>query len=189
MTNLQTMLVLAVALTVGGSMFGVDPAHAQLGNGSAAIGRGPPDAASSKTPQAGAPRAVGSCITNRTAFRTQTNAIQRNAPVSFFLMDNTHVPVTHAAGCLIVDFAGEMYANTNAGTIRIRASIVGIGVGEPPEALIGHTVDPTEFETRSMRFVFPDVPAGTHTVRIDWRTDDIFATLRARNRTLTVQHR
>jgi hypothetical protein len=177
MKILHMMPGFAALFVFGTLIVGVDPADGQLGT-NAAVGD-----------EQAAARVFGSCITNRTVFRTQTNQVQTLSPLSFRTMDNTHLPVTHAAGCLIVDFAGELHSNTNAGRIHIRAFITGRGVAEPPEALIGHSVEATEFETRSMRFVVPNVPAGTHTVRIEWLMDDLFGIARARNRTLTVQHR
>ena len=193
MTNLQTMLAFAAALTLGALLVAVDPARAILGTASTAvgsggesIGRGSPDTASSEA-QSAAPRAVGTCVTNRMAFRTQTNFVEMTF-TDFAVMPNTHYPVTHAAGCLIVDFAGEVAGDTADDAMFIRASIQGIGAAEPPEVFLGLPVAANFREMRSMRFVFPNVPAGTHTVRIEWRSLS-GGTVATESRTLTIQYR
>ena len=190
MRNLHTMLAAVAALTMGASLFGLDPAHAQLGNGSGAIGAGGEaigtiEGGVSEGERAAAPRIVGGCVTNRTAYRTQSNTVTTTSS-TFVTMPNTHLPVTHAAGCLIVDVVGEV-TNTNTATMFIRAWIGGIGAAEPPDGALGVPALAGAIETRSMRFVFPNVPAGTHTVRIEWRT--FSGTMFALHRALTVMHR
>ena len=192
MRILHTIFVFAAALSIGTFLVDVDPAHAQLGTGNAAIGgggeaigRGAPEGAASEAPRAVAP--LGQCVTNRTAFRTPGNFVGTTS-TSFALMPNTHFPVTHAAGCLIVDFAGMVQIDDASNQMRIQAIIVGIGIAEPGQMFIGRPAAPGDVETRSMRFVFRDVPAGTHTVRIDWRSDT-GGNVNVASRTLTVQYR
>ena len=191
MNVFRCLLACAVALTIGaGGVAG--SARAQLGNGSAAIGTGRaigavPETASPEAAKVGAPRAIGQCVTNRTAFRTQDNEVSTTS-FTFVTMANTHFPVTHQAGCLVVDLAG-MVANASAlGAISVRAWIGGVGAAEPPEISLGRPIEALIYDTRSMRFVFPNVPAGTHTVRIDWRSQT-GSTVSVNERTLTVQYR
>ena len=190
MKHLFTTMAVVAAVTMGGSLVDVDPARAELGAGGSSIGSGGnaigKGAAQGETAAyEAAPRAVGGCTTNKTQFRTQTNQVHTASNV-FAVMPNTHFPVTHAAGCLIVDFAGEMAAI--GAYLEVRAWIGGIGAAEPPVVLLAPNSGADAItDTRSMRFVFPNVPAGTHTVRIDWKlaSGDAFAT----RRTLTVMHR
>ena len=191
MTNLRSLFAVAAALAIGALLGGGGLVQAKLGTGDEAIG-GTPDIASVGAPRAEAPRVVGQCITNRTAYRTQTNQVSATPGLfTFVLMANTHLPVTHAAGCLIVDFSAEMSAGTADTNMIIRASISGTGlqVAEPPFAAVGRPVAANVYEMRSMRFVFPSVPAGTHTVRIEWSRGSGAGPGEIRNRTLTVQYR
>ena len=192
MRILHTIFVFAAALSIGTFLADVDPAHAQLGTGNAAIGgggeaigRGAPEGAASEAPRAVAP--LGQCVTNRTAFRTPGNFVGTTS-TSFALMPNTHFPVTHAAGCLIVDFAGTVLSSDASNAVTIRAFIVGIGPAEPGAVSMGRPAAPGIFETRSMRFVFRDLPAGTHTVRIEWQSNT-GGNVNVAFRTLTVQYR
>ena len=186
MTRIGTMLCVAVALIAGAAIGGGGLVQAGLGTGGEAIDRGALALAASGAPDA-APRTFGQCITNRTAYRTQSNVVS-TISTDYVVMANTHLPVTHTAGCLIVDFAGVVATIGSANRMIIRAWIPGIGTAEPPLAFLGQPVTSAVHETRSMRFVFPNVPAGTHSVRIDWRseTGDLVAAV---YRTLTVQYR
>lgn len=186
------MLAVVAALAVGSLLADVDPAHAQLGTGSTAIGGGGeaigrevPDTRSSEAPRAVAP--VGQCVTNRTAFRNPMNFVGTRS-TDFAVMPNTHFKVTHAAGCLIVDFAGIVLTTDASNQMTIQAFVAGIGTAEPGQMFLGRPAAPGDFETRSMRFVFRDLPAGTHTVRIDWRSEP-GGNVNVGPRTLTVQYR
>ena len=196
MTQYRSFLAAAVALATGTAAVGVAPAHAQLGTGDSAIGAGGEAVGAAlssngtEAESAAAPRTTGGCTTNKTEFRTQSNLVEKvwNGFSGFSTMPNTHLPVTHAAGCLIVDFSGDMtLLGANPPTF-IRALIAGVGAAEPSWASVGTPATPGNMMVRSARFVFPNVPAGTHTVRIEWSVI-ASGTVRAERRTLTVQHR
>ena len=192
MTQNRLSPAVAVALALGVAVGGVAPSQAQIGTGNSIIGAGDetigavvsPDDPKANRAEA---RAFGDCIVNRIAYRTQENLVQTSSG-AFATMPNTHVPVTHADGCLVVDLAVEMTNSDGSGNLMVRAVINGIGVATPIGTLLGRVVSPTVYETRSMRFMFPNVPAGTHTVKIEWLASG-GGTASAQKRTLTVQHR
>ena len=186
MTRTGTMFAIAAALAIGATFGGDGLVQARLGTGGEAIG-GTPEMVSAHTRANDASRSVGNCITNRTAYRTQSNSASTVSGI-FAAMPNTHFPVTHNAGCLIVDFSGEVYTSSATTRMLIRAWIGGIGAAEPVFVFLGRPVAAGILEVRSMRFVFPNVPAGTHTVRIDWASSS-GASVHVNRRTLTAQYR
>jgi hypothetical protein len=186
MNTFVAKLAVAIPLALGVAA-GSSVAHAQLGNATAAIGSaGEADAGPSEG-RAAAPRVVGNCITNRTAYRTQSNSVSTTSP-TFSTMPNTHFPVTHAAGCIIVDFSAMVLIVNSTERMLVRAWIGGIGAAEPLQMNLGRPASANQYETRSTHFVFPNVPAGTHTVRIEWRSQN-GGNVGVGNRTLKVQYR
>jgi hypothetical protein len=186
-----TLLAAAAALTIGAVFTGVELAQAQqLGTGSNALGSGGASIGRADVPmvedqRAVAPAIAGDCVTNRTRFRTETNFV--NTTTTFFVkMPNTHLPVTTSGGCLIVDFAGEVFISDSDNGLKIQAYISGIGEAQPSSVFLG--LPAGKWDTRSMRFVFPNVPAGQHIVRIEYRRDN-GGTVSTKVRTLTVQYR
>ena len=187
MTRTGTMLTISAALAVGAMFGGGGLVQARLGTGGETVEGRVLDVAPREASGAVAPRAFGQCITNRTAFRTQSNGIN-TASAAYEIMPNTHFPVTHNAGCLIVDFSGEMTANDADTLMQIKATIPGTTAEPSSGAFLGRSAFPFFLETRSMRFVFPNLPAGTHTVRIEWRASGA-GSVTAASRTMTVQYR
>jgi hypothetical protein len=133
----------------------------------------------------------GVCTPTKLAFKTLTN-LKSTTSASFVPMPGTQRTIkTSANSCIIVAFSGEVTADfQNQMEIRAFASSL---VGEPPFLRMGRSVSPSNLEARSMRFVFKDVPAGTHNVGIAWRSEkggaDVGGTVYARNRTLIIRYR
>ncbi len=129
----------------------------------------------------------GGCNTNKLVFKTLTN-LDSTTSASFAPMPGTQRTITTSVNsCIIVDFSGETAVDAGLDRMEIRAFASSV-VGEPPSVLMGFGQPPPSFRTRSMRFVFKDVPAGTHNVGIAWRSEQ-GGTVSTRNRTLTIEYR
>jgi hypothetical protein len=116
----------------------------------------------------------GGCNTTKLAFNAPMPGTQRTI-------------TTSDKSCVIVDFSGEQ-ASEGVNRMEIRAFASSV-VGEPPSVLMGFAQPAPNFRTRSMRFVFKNLPAGTHNVGIAWRSENEGAIVSTRNRTLTIQYR
>jgi hypothetical protein len=171
MTNSRFFLSIAAAISISALVGLVQLAPAQ-------------DAAASLGSNA---NVAGGCNTNKLAFKTLTS-LDSTTSASFAPMPGTQRAVTTSANsCIIVDFAGETAAAVGLDRMEIRAFASSL-VGEPPSVLMGFGQPPPSFRTRSMRFVFKDVPAGTHNVGIAWRSEQ-GGPVSIRNRTLTIEYR
>ena len=135
----------------------------------------------------------GACTTNRVKFRTATNEVSENSG-TFTNIPQSSVNVTvggAAPTCVIVVFSAEVQTSLTLGLL-VRARLTGgIGIGEPPHALF-YVGDPLARQTRSMQFVFENVPPGSYTVRMQFRAvvvDEGPGDASLIRRTLVVHHR
>jgi hypothetical protein len=171
MTNSRFFLSIAAAMSFSASVDPVQLAHAQ-------------DAAASPGLNA---NVGGGCNTTKLAFKTSTS-LDNTTSASFAPMPGTQRTITTSdKSCVIVDFSGEQ-ASEGVNRMEIRAFASSV-VGEPPSVLMGFAQPAPNFRTRSMRFVFKNLPAGTHNVGIAWRSENEGAIVSTRNRTLTIQYR
>ncbi len=167
MTSSRFFLSVVAAMSFSASVGNAQPAHAQ-------------DAAASAGSRA---NVAGRCNTTKLAFKTLTTS-DTTTSASFAPMPRTQSAITTSAkSCVIVDFSGEQF-----GGVEIRAFASSL-VGEPPFAQLGTPIFPGQLDTTSMRFVFEDVPAGTHNVGIAWRSPTAGTSVIVQNRILTIQYR
>lgn len=141
-------------------------------------------------PAPSAAQVLSDCDIARASFRAG-GAEEVTNSAAFVTIPRTSVQFTQLLpGCVIADFTAESYAPKNARMI-VRATIVGVGEGAPGPVM--WTQDHDEdgngkgFRVQGFRFVFPDVPIGLHTLRVQWRSGND-AEIRVRGRTVTVQH-
>ncbi len=135
---------------------------------------------------------AGRCTTTKLAVKTLTNLVSSTTSASFVPMPGTQRAITLSANnCIIVEFSGELTADFRNG-MEIRAFASSL-VGEPPFLRMGRSITPSNFEARSVRFVFKGVPAGAYNVGIAWRSENVGALvdskIYARNRSLTIRYR
>ncbi|WP_437742217.1 EF-hand domain-containing protein [Sorangium sp. So ce1504] len=88
---------------------------------------------------------------------------------------------TSAQQDLIVTFSAE--AASNSGRMFVRALVDGVDVGN---VTLLHANMSNRGGTRSMTFVAPSVPAGNHTVQIQWSGDTAGGDIRLGDRTMAV---
>lgn len=130
------------------------------------------------------------CVTGKTAFSIDNDLMQTTS-ASFALMPGMRrVVATSAAGCVIVEFAGELASADTGSRAQLRAVVHGGAVAEPASVRAGFPALGNEgaFELRAMRFVFASLPAGTYDVRLEWRSEG-GQTVSVQARTLTIQYR
>ena len=135
------------------------------------------------------PEAVAgsNCLTNKTAFVVRDDLVSTTS-TTFVLMPGTRRTVTTSAlGCVIVQFSGELTTQDANHRPFLRVVANGVATAEPIEVRAGFPVSPSNFELRSMQFVFNSLPADTYDFRLLWRTSGNTAFTEAR--TLTIHHR
>jgi hypothetical protein len=127
------------------------------------------------------------CTTNKTAFVARDDQVSTTS-TTFALMPGTRrVVTTSAAGCVIVQFSGELASPTTNDRAYLRAVAHGVGIAQPVEVRAGFSSSAGNFELRSMQFVFASLPAGSYDFRIEWHT--AVASSSVASRTLTIQYR
>jgi hypothetical protein len=90
--------------------------------------------------------------------------------------------------CVVVVFSAEAQTGLDR-NMAVRARLLsGIGVGEPPQVFFGRHAD-VGLHTRSMQFVFPEVPPGNQSLRIQFRSTGPGDVVRIGARTTVVHHR
>ncbi|MPZ58987.1 MAG: hypothetical protein GEU91_21370 [Rhizobiales bacterium] len=112
----------------------------------------------------------GSCVVNRATFRAQTSGGGSTNSTTFVNIPQTALDVTVGGAnptCAIVVFTAQTQTTADENMV-VRARIPGIGIGVPAEFALGTGTGATE--SRPAQFVFENVPPGTYTVRMQYRS-------------------
>lgn len=147
-------------------------------------------------------RPLGSCEVNKIAYRTENTFIATNSINFVNVPLSSHTFVQGAGGgCIVVRFSAETRAQPGT-IVGMMALLDATTQGLPgyvlwasdypdfenPCTCSGGSDSPIGFNVRNFEFIFPDVPAGVHTVRMQWaRLGGSPAELFFR--TLTISHR
>jgi len=101
-------------------------------------------------------------------YKVSNNNKQTDSVTYVNMLDGAVPFTTGQKGCVIVVFSAQM----NSGTYRamVRARLDNTTNGQPAEYRMAEAVN--EVETRTATFVFPNVPAGAHTLRMQFASPD-----------------
>lgn len=101
-------------------------------------------------------------------YKVSNNNKQTNSTTYVNMLDGAVPFTTGQKGCVIVTFTTQM----NSGTYRamVRARLDNMTDGMPGEYRLAEAVN--EVETRTATFVFANVPAGAHTLRMQFASPD-----------------
>ena len=132
--------------------------------------------------------AAGSCLVNRVKYRTTAN---QNGTYSTGFVDvpDSYVSITVGGAnpsCVIATFSAS--ARVVNSTMYVRAYIPQLGATAEPQSSFFTALSGSLFHAHSMQFVFPSIPPGQYSVRIQYRSQNgqlVFVG----TRTLTVQFR
>jgi hypothetical protein len=163
-------------------------AGAAIGTGDSAIGANVSTGNAGETIEtASAPRAtLGQCNTTQLAYRTETGLVQTTSQ-NFVLMPAMHRPIVIPGStprCVVVEFIGEV-TTSSGGLLSLQARISGVGTSLTPQVFLARDTGP--YQARFARFIFPSVPPGERTVRIDWRSSG-GQVMGVFTRTLTIEY-
>jgi hypothetical protein len=132
--------------------------------------------------------AQGSCTVNRATFRSEENFASTSS-TAFVNIPQAVLDITVGAGaptCVIVVFTAQTQTTANE-NMGIRARIPGVGTGAPAEVFFGPGTGAVEL--RTAQFVFEGVPAGDHTVRMQFRSAIAGTTVTIGRPTVVAHHR
>jgi hypothetical protein len=117
-----------------------------------------------------APRVIGSCSPTKVKFVLSSRGTTTPADGVLINIPDTGFAFTQAKrGCVIVDFTSYTQVTDAAqDTVVIRATLKPSGgsafLGRPTDARLQPAN--TNFDTRTVEFVFSDIPPGTYTLRM-----------------------
>jgi hypothetical protein len=134
---------------------------------------------------------TGRCTAPTTDFRTTNSTDTVTSSTSFTTIPQmAHTFTTAASGCVIVHFAAETFAPRGR-VLDIRARLDNTTTATPSDVQLSGDDDEDEdgrwARSHAHIFVFPSVPAGTHTLRMEWRSSGGAVTIH--RRTMLMQHR
>lgn len=149
-------------------------------------------------PQAAAPRAVvsGACgDVTKINYKSDDSINHSTFSTSFVNVPNAGVSFTQGGtggGCVIVTFTAEAFTQSN-GLMQVRARLDD-AVTAAPGVIQFSGDDDEDLDDRYARshaftFIFPSVGAGSHFVRMQYRTVDFFREVTIHKHTVVVQHR
>lgn len=133
------------------------------------------------------------CRVNKVAFVVAGDPAEGGSTVettstSFVVMPRMARKITTTApGCVIVEFTGELSAE-ELGRPLLQVQAVGKGAAAPRYVMMGFATSYGYLDSRSARFVFRNLPAGEHRIRLRWRSE-IGVKVFARARMLTIHYR
>jgi hypothetical protein len=161
--NKLLIILLTVLLTFGIASF----CYANPGeDGTPAMGEGNASA-QEITPQA---LVTGKCNTNKVNFAVTDNAPFSTTSTTFVDMPEMSVTFTIPVGtprsCVRVEFSAYTYA-PGTELMDIRTVLDGTTVGAPGEIQFEGS-SATWATSRAFNFLFTDVKAGTHTIKMQW---------------------
>jgi len=134
------------------------------------------------------PVAAGACNLNRVKYRTATN---QNSTYSVNFVDVPESSININIGgpnpsCVIVTFSAS--ARVVNSIMYVRAYIPQLGATAQPETAFFTALSGNMFHAHSMQFVFPSIPPGQYSVRVQFRSQNGQLVV-VGTRTTTVQYR
>jgi hypothetical protein len=134
------------------------------------------------------PAAAGACNVNRVKFRTSVN---QNSTFSIAFVDVPDSFVSIDIGganpsCVIVTFSAS--ARVVNSIMYVRAHIPQLNASAHPETAFFTALSGNLFHAHSMQFVFPSIPPGQYSVRVQFRSQNGQLVV-VGTRTVTVQYR
>ena len=175
----STALALAFAAALGGSALAAE----HNGQASTAEGRDSSRAIAS-----------GSCDgLTATKFKSDTDANDSTSSGDFVTVHGTSIDFNQsAAGCVIVTFSSESYAEFNR-LVYVRARLDGAATAAPGAVQFSGDDDEDGdgrwSRSRSYTFIFPTVAAGNHTVTMQFRSLSFGKSVHLGKHTTVIQHR
>ena len=133
------------------------------------------------------PAAAGTCNLNRVRYRTATN---QNSTYSVNFVDVPDSSINVNIGgvnpsCVIVTFSAS--ARVVNSIMYVRAYIPQLGATAQPETAFFTALSGNLFHAHSMQFVFPSIPPGQYSVRVQFRSQNGQLVV-VGTRTVTVQY-
>lgn len=149
-------------------------------------------------PQAAAPQAVvsGNCANvTKINYKSDENIDKFTSSSSFVNVPNAGVSFSQGgtgSGCVIVTFTAEAFA-PGGRLLQVRARLDD-SVTAAPETVFLSGDDDEDGDgrwarSRAFTFIFPSVAPGSHFVRMQFRSPDIFGRVYIHKHTVVVQHR
>jgi hypothetical protein len=132
--------------------------------------------------------AQSSCLVNRATFSAGIDCTSTNS-TSFVNVPQTALDITVGGSvptCVIVAFSAQTKTDPNE-NMNVRARIAGIGIGEPEDVTFGSGSG--ALEARATQFVFANVPPGSYTVHMQYRSVEAGSNVRICEPTVVVHHR
>ena len=149
-------------------------------------------------PQAATPQAVvtGACTDMTKVNYKSDNSINKStSSTSFVNVPNTGVSFTQggaSSGCVIVTFTAEAFA-PGSRLLQIRARLDDSVTAAPGNVQLSGDDDEDGdgrwARSQAFAFIFTSVAPGSHFVRMQFRSPDVFGSVLIHKHTVVVQHR
>jgi hypothetical protein len=119
-------------------------------------------------PDAGA--VSGTCAVTKQSFATHVD-LNSTTSTTYIDVPGASVPikVSNRAGCITVQFSSMVQSMGNE-LLFVKAVLMPGEIASEPGQMQFESASPLRILTRSATFVFPDVPAGEYTVKMQYRS-------------------